>query len=149
MLRMMPMAVRATLLHMDREEISSLDWARLADRVRHRRLVELGLSQEELAVRADVSLKTVSNIEQARVPMSWPRKMAKVTYALGWAAGSEIEVLRGGEPTLRSDVMSESESPETDAVFILRHLHDAPASTLRRLRRQLELDLEDSNHRSS
>lgn len=60
------------------------------------RMGELGLTQQELAERADVDPKTVGDLLRAR---RWPiaRTRARVEKALGWEAG-ELDRIRRDQP---------------------------------------------------
>lgn len=75
------------------------NWDRLAGAIRERRAV-LGLSRQQLADAAGVTLSTIKNLEGARRPTRLPSSMGAVEQALGWTAGSGREVLNGGEPTI-------------------------------------------------
>lgn len=58
--------------------------------------------QEDLATAAGISLSSVQNVEGARPFTRVPPSLRKLEKALGWAPGSAMDVLRGGEPTLVS-----------------------------------------------
>ncbi|MFF9279576.1 helix-turn-helix domain-containing protein [Streptomyces griseosporeus] len=73
-------------------------WARLGRALRESRERQ-GLSQAELATRADVSTKSVQDAEAGKVPKSrMPYTLARIAAALGWPAGAVDSVLDGGEP---------------------------------------------------
>lgn len=130
----------ATLWPVNEAELAALNWKRLGERLRAAREA-LDLTLQDVAAAAGVSISTVENYESGRVPKKqFPRQLGKVTRALGWAPQSEMEVLRGGEPTpLQPD--SESGAEESDLVFILRHVANAGPRTLRAMRAVLEADL--------
>ncbi|GLZ13270.1 hypothetical protein Acsp04_35050 [Actinomadura sp. NBRC 104425] len=58
----------------------------------------LGLTQERLAERAGVTVKTVYNLESAE---RWPqaRTRAAIEEALEWRPGDLVRIAEGGEPT--------------------------------------------------
>lgn len=73
------------------------DQRRLADYVINRRVeLEYG-SQEELAVAADVSAKTVNRLEGGTKVAS--ATLGKIERALKWKPGSMRAILAGDEPT--------------------------------------------------
>ncbi len=81
------------------EDRTKLQWAELAAAIRAAREAR-GLRQIDLAELAGVSEGSVQNLEDAdRRPSRMPQSLAKVEPHLGWAAGSGLAVLRGGEPT--------------------------------------------------
>jgi transcriptional regulator with XRE-family HTH domain len=72
------------------------DLHRVADAVRNRR-GDLGVTQQDLAHLAGVSVGTIANLESAgRWP--WVRNRTLVEAALGWQTGSLDRIGRGGEP---------------------------------------------------
>lgn len=77
-------------------------WRRAGLVVRNRR-IELGIQrQEELAQRANISLRTVSNIENGRPMTRMGPSVTKIEVALGWEPGSFQAVLAGQQPVVRS-----------------------------------------------
>lgn len=75
------------------------DWDVLADAVTRRRKA-LGLSQQELADRADRSRSTIQKVERADARGMAHKTLANIESALLWAPGSLESVLHGGAPTL-------------------------------------------------
>jgi transcriptional regulator with XRE-family HTH domain len=75
------------------------DWAKLAGAIRAAREAR-GLTQIDLAEKAGVSEGTIQNLESNEPRRRIPPSLAKVEPHLGWAAGSGLAVLEGGEPTL-------------------------------------------------
>lgn len=131
----------------DVEHIASLDWQRLGEHVAARR-AELRLSQAKLAEQAGVTDKTVQSAEKGTVPKSrYPRSLAHIVRALGWAAGSDLAILHGGTATLRDDVLSTDSDGDADTLFIVRNIDHAGPRTKKAIRAVLENDLErDENH---
>ena len=76
----------------------SREWARLARAIEAARDV-MGLTQVGLAERADISESTVQNLESGVTRKRTPSTLPKVEQALGWAPGSGLAILAGGEPT--------------------------------------------------
>ncbi|MFD7661036.1 multiprotein-bridging factor 1 family protein [Streptomyces sp. NPDC059788] len=70
------------------------DWRRLADAIKRAR-ESAGMTQVDLAKRADMSESSVQNLESGLPRTRIPRTLAKVEEALGWAAGSGVEILDG------------------------------------------------------
>ncbi|MGW5259609.1 helix-turn-helix transcriptional regulator [Microbispora sp. NPDC004025] len=77
----------------------SQDRARAARHVISRR-GELGLTQQQLATRADVDIKTIYNLESGE---RWPqaRNRFKIEQALGWAPGALDALAAGQKPGQR------------------------------------------------
>jgi transcriptional regulator with XRE-family HTH domain len=94
--------------------MSREDRQRVADYIRARR-GDLGLSQEQLADKAKVALKTVTNVESGT---TWPQaaSRAKLESALGLASGDIVRIGRGGEPAPTAPEMGEL-PPEFDRVL--------------------------------
>lgn len=122
------LALTVTMGGMSRE-----DRQRVADLVRARR-GKLDLSQEELAAKAGVSLRTVTNIESGR---TWPiaTNRSKLEGALGWADGDLVRIGRGGEPSVAA---AEAEEPTREQVDVLSDLPSDPAERMGELRRRLD-----------
>lgn len=77
--------------------MTNRDWGRLGAAVRSAREA-LGLSQEQLAAVAGVSRSTVQGLERGRVPKSEaPSSLPHIERALGWPAGTALEVAEGAE----------------------------------------------------
>lgn len=74
------------------------DWERLARAIEEARDAK-GLTQVALAEAADVSESTVQNLESGATRKRTPSTLPKVEAALGWAPGSGLAVLAGGDPT--------------------------------------------------
>lgn len=81
------------------EDRTKLLWPKLAAAVRAAREAR-GLSQVALAELAGISEGTVQNLEDpSRRPARIPPSLAKAEPHLGWAEGSGVAILHGGEPT--------------------------------------------------
>jgi transcriptional regulator with XRE-family HTH domain len=96
-----------------------LDRERVAKYVVARR-GSLGMTQEQLAERAGVTVKTVYNLESAG---RWPqaRTRGAIEKALGWRSGDLTRVGEGGEPVPQAA----SEEPGMDTM--LRELRELEA----------------------
>ncbi|MFH8410678.1 helix-turn-helix domain-containing protein [Streptomyces sp. NPDC018019] len=70
------------------------DWRRLADAIKRAR-ESAGMTQVDLAERAGMSESSVQNLESGLPRTRIPRTLAKVEEALGWAAGSGVDLLDG------------------------------------------------------
>lgn len=87
---------------------------RIADAVRYRRETELGLTQEALADRAGVSLKTIQNLEYARTKLlRMTEQLRHVERAMGWAPDSLLSISRGGAPTLLDEPAADPNALES------------------------------------
>ncbi|GGT43679.1 helix-turn-helix domain-containing protein [Streptomyces purpureus] len=72
-------------------------WARLGHALAHGRQAQ-GLSQGELAERANVSIGSVQSAEAGTVPKArMPYTVPAIAKALGWPPGSVDTVLDGGD----------------------------------------------------
>lgn len=80
------------------EDRTKLQWAKLGAAIRAAREAR-GLSQVDLAERAGISEGSVQNLEKGEPRSRMPQSLAKVEPHIGWAAGSGLAILRGGEPT--------------------------------------------------
>jgi transcriptional regulator with XRE-family HTH domain len=81
------------------------DWVALGIALRERRAV-LRLTQEELASLAGVHAGTVKNYEAGKRGYDKiPKGALQIEKALGWASGSVLAVLNGGEPTLVTETL--------------------------------------------
>ncbi|MFE7233989.1 multiprotein-bridging factor 1 family protein [Streptomyces sp. NPDC057596] len=79
------------------EDRTKLQWGRLAATIRAAREA-LGLSQAALGEQAGVSEGTIQNLESGKPKSRMPQSLSKVEPPLGWASGSAVAVLKGGEP---------------------------------------------------
>jgi transcriptional regulator with XRE-family HTH domain len=70
------------------------DWKRLAGAIRQAREAA-GMTQIDLAGRADIASGSVQNLESGRERSRIPQSLAKVEQALGWEPGSGVAILRG------------------------------------------------------
>lgn len=94
------------------------------------------LSQQQLAARARLSIKTISNIEQGTVsPHPGEGTKAGIEEVLGWSSGDFDRVRAGGRPTHRSRVVTEADANE---VFVYQVLKVAPPEAFREIRHILE-----------
>lgn len=73
------------------------DWVAVADAVKDR-AGKRGLTQQELAVKANVSLSTVQELWRALPRKRHPRTLVAVSRALGWPDGHLGVVLNGKTP---------------------------------------------------
>lgn len=72
-------------------------WARLGQALAHTRQAQ-GLRQEDVAERADVSLKSVQAAERGDVPKArMPITLAPIARVIGWPPGAVNSVLEGGD----------------------------------------------------
>lgn len=76
-------------------------WARLGAVIRKSR-EERGLSRKKLSELSGVSEKSIQLTEEGRVPTRWPKSLHALEDALGWAPGSVMDVLDGGEASYRA-----------------------------------------------
>lgn len=88
----------------------NLDFDRLAHAAREARRAR-AWRQEDVADRAHVGLSSVQNMEKGRPFNRFPSTYRKIESTLGWAEGSIMAILRGGEPT----VAEPSTTPATTA----------------------------------
>jgi transcriptional regulator with XRE-family HTH domain len=77
--------------------VSDSPRAALAHAIRARRK-DLGMTQGQLAHRADISVSGVQKLEDPTSTAARPRTLPKVEKALGWPAGAGDAILRGEEP---------------------------------------------------
>lgn len=92
------------------EDRTTWQWGRLAAAIRAAREAA-GLRQIDLARRAGISEGTVQNLESGEPRSRMPQSLAKVEPHLGWAKGSGLSILRGGEPTPASAVHGAPAAP--------------------------------------
>lgn len=89
------------------------EWQRLALRIRRRR-VDLDVSQQALADAANVSLRTIANLEAGQPAKE--RTLARIERALRWIPGSVDTILDGGEPSeLQAENLDEVVDESVDA----------------------------------
>jgi transcriptional regulator with XRE-family HTH domain len=116
-------------------ELAQLDWGRLGRYLYDRRSV-LGMSRRLLQEKTGVNQKTIRYLEGGRVPSrDYPTSLVKIVQALGWTEGSDLTILRGGEPTVLDPTLTPR---EVDELYILRHFLTADDETLAAMRRVLE-----------
>ncbi|MCX4622840.1 multiprotein-bridging factor 1 family protein [Streptomyces albogriseolus] len=121
-------------------------WARLGGALRESRERE-GLTQAELAQRADVSVKSVQDAEAGKVPKSrMPYTLAPIAKALGWSAGSVDSVLAGEEPpagwrTVRVDV--EAEDSQVEAIIANAMVRATDSATGAEIRKAAKIALDE------
>lgn len=75
-------------------------WQRLGEMIVERR-IQLGWTQAQFSVAADVAAKVISDMENGRRSDYQVPTLVKVQTALGWEVGSIQDVLAGGQPTVR------------------------------------------------
>lgn len=97
------------------------------------------LSQQQLATRAGLSMRVLSNMEQGKIPAN-PHEETKerLEEALGWSVGDFDRVRKGGEPSAQTRVIAEVDE---DLLFIYRMAPNAPAEAIREMRKALERHL--------
>lgn len=83
------------------------DWERLARAIEAARDAK-GLTQVGLAEAAGISESTVQNLESGVERRRTPSTLPKVEAALGWAPGSGLGVLAGGDPIPKAGPQGES-----------------------------------------
>ncbi|ONK09506.1 helix-turn-helix transcriptional regulator [Streptomyces sp. MP131-18] len=75
------------------------DWARLAEAIRQARATR-GWRQIDLADAAGVTESTIQNLEAGtRTYTRLPQSLKAIERALGWAPGSAVSIVDGGDPT--------------------------------------------------
>lgn len=79
------------------------------------------LSQQDLAVRAGVSPRTVGAYETGRVPRRRPSTWPRLAAALGWDASSYERILDGGQPLLLTERSRITELPTPSHLRALVH----------------------------
>ncbi|MFE8961812.1 helix-turn-helix domain-containing protein [Streptomyces iakyrus] len=77
---------------------TKLQWAKLATAIRAARDAR-SLSQGALAELSGISEGSVQNLESGKPRSRMPQSLAKIEPHLGWAAGSGVAILNGGDPT--------------------------------------------------
>lgn len=101
------------------------DWEAVAAAIRAR-LVEIDMTQADLAARAGVALMTVRELQHNLQPRRRnPRTLAAVSEALGWSAEQLARILEG-EPAADVDaddpVLAEFDAVREDLNAIVRRL---------------------------
>jgi transcriptional regulator with XRE-family HTH domain len=101
------------------------DWDAVAEAIRAR-LVEIDMTQADLAARAGVALMTVRelqhNLQQRRRS---PRTLAAISEALGWPADQLARILEGepaDDPDAEDPVLAEFDAVREDLTAIVRRL---------------------------
>jgi transcriptional regulator with XRE-family HTH domain len=80
-----------------------VQWERLGALVRRDR-IRLGMrTQGDLAARAGVSKRTVSDVERAARPNISADTLGAIEAALGWEPGSAVAILQGLDPLRAGD----------------------------------------------
>lgn len=121
-------------------------WARLGGALRESRERQ-GLTQAELAQRADVSAKSVQDAEAGKVPKSrMPYTLAPIAKALGWPAGSVDSVLAGEDPPggwrdVRVEV--EVEDSRVEAIIANAMVRATDGATGAEIRKAAKIALDD------
>ena len=93
------------------------DWDRVIAAVVARRS-ELGLTQKELALKAEVAERTIQNLEAGKRPQ--PLIRGKIEKALGWPAGEMLRIA-GGAARPKPDPLAKELGKE-NAVLVRREL---------------------------
>lgn len=101
------------------------DWDAVSAAIRER-LVEIDMTQADLAARAGVALMTVRELQHNLKPRRRnPRTLAAVSEALGWP-GDQLARILEGEPTTDPDaddpVLAELDGLRADVTAIVRRL---------------------------
>lgn len=86
------------MMHAMTQDRTKLQWDRLANAIRAAREA-LSLSQAGLAELAGISEGSVQNLESGKPRTRMPQSLPKVEPHLGWAPGSGVAILNGGDPT--------------------------------------------------
>lgn len=82
------------------------------------RRVQIGLTtREQMAVAAGMSVRLLSDIENAKRTSYDPATLARLEQALGWQPGSAEAVLNGGLPALIPGTVGADDSPDDDGVL--------------------------------
>lgn len=100
----------------DMVRYSPAAWQRLGQAVRRRR-VSLGLTQQQLADKAELGVNTITNIENGN--RARELNLGRINRALGWVEGSWQIVLDGGDPVVEEP----TEAPEDTALYIEKPPH--------------------------
>jgi hypothetical protein len=101
------------------------DWDAVAAAIRGR-LVDLDMTQADLAAHAGVALMTVRELQHNLKPRRRnPRTLAAVSEALGWPADQLARILEGGAASdvdADDPVLTELEALKADLRVIVRRL---------------------------
>lgn len=81
--------------------VGDLDWERLGRYVRRRRDKELDMTQLDVQNAGGPSTATMRLIEGGHQPGYSTMTIAALETAMGWAPGSAVKILQGGEPDLK------------------------------------------------
>lgn len=85
------------------QHVAIVEWVRLGRLVRTER-IRLGMrTQGDLAARAGVSKRTVSDVERGARPNISPDTLGAIEAALGWEPGAAAAVLKGMAPGRTGD----------------------------------------------
>ncbi len=119
-------------------------WARLGGALKESR-ERHGLTQEELAERADVSTKSVQDAESGKVPKSrMPYTLAPIARTLGWPAGAVDSVLAGGEPPGGwQSVRVEIEEEQAESIIVNAMVRATDNATSTEIRNAAKIALDD------
>lgn len=113
------------LISAAQEACVAKDWDAVAAAIRDR-LVEIDMTQAELANRAGVALMTVRELQHNLKPRRRnPRTLAAVSEALGWPSDRIARILEGESATPVDDddpVIAELDAVKADLAAILRRL---------------------------
>lgn len=123
-------------------------WSRLGGALRESRERQ-GLTQDELAVKAGVSTKSVQDAEAGKVPKSrMPYTLAPIAKALGWPAGAVDSMLAGGEPPGGwQDVGVGIEGDEVEAIFTNAMVRATNNATAAEIRNAVKIAMDDLRRR--
>lgn len=105
------------------------DWKRLADAIRKAREAA-GMTQTDLAQRADIATGSVQNLESGRPRTRMPQSLAKIEEVLGWEPGSGIAIVRGAASRPRKVGEEPAQTPEPGRsdlpLRVIDELEDGP-----------------------
>lgn len=101
------------------------DWDAVADAIKAR-LVELDMTQAELAGRAGVALMTVRELQHNLQPRRRsPRTLATISEALGWPGDHIARILEGdqvSDPDADDPVLAELDGLRADVTALVRRI---------------------------
>lgn len=102
------------------------DWDAVGAAIRAR-MVEIDMTQADLAARAGVAMMTVRELQQnLKTRRRSPRTMAAVSEALGWPADQLARILDGHQPAASADegdpVVAELDELKADLHAIVRRI---------------------------
>jgi transcriptional regulator with XRE-family HTH domain len=123
-------------------------WARLGRALRESRERQ-GLTQGELAKKAHVATKSVSDAEAGKVPKARkPYTLEGIAQALGWPVGAVDSVLSGGEPPGGwQDVRAGMEGDEVEAIFTNAMVRATNNATAAEIRNAVKIAMDDLRRR--